>query len=337
MAVDSSLLNNLYNRLGVSSTEVEPTSIPISSPEVPFGDPSISTSEPRSEKSMMERIVQFIPPELRELGRSIGSTGIAQEFKESPVGTTLEFVGPGADVKVMQESSARVLPRLLEGDITGGLSNLGIAAASIPMMAVPGTLAGVQKAITKQEELVPVFPKPERMFPEENRPRGGEYINVKTKENITDQNMKNATLSITPEGKPSFMVNPTVVDIIGSTGKGTGIIRTNLFKKKAGWKWLNAPKEYENIPTLISVEHKGKHYYTIKTDFPEGVNLSRYPNKPSEPKLRPTLKGSITLGDKAGIISVRGKEHPVYNLITAKKEGGSVVERNPYTHNMKAI
>ena len=304
MAVDSSLLNNLYNRLGVSSTEVEPTSIPISSPEVPFGDPSISTSEPRSEKSMMERIVQFIPPELRELGRSIGSTGIAQEFKESPVGTTLEFVGPGADVKVMQESSARVLPRLLEGDITGGLSNLGIAAASIP---------------------------------EENRPRGGEYINVKTKENITDQNMKNATLSITPEGKPSFMVNPTVVDIIGSTGKGTGIIRTNLFKKKAGWKWLNAPKEYENIPTLISVEHKGKHYYTIKTDFPEGVNLSRYPNKPSEPKLRPTLKGSITLGDKAGIISVRGKEHPVYNLITAKIEGGSVVERNPYTHNMKAI
>ena len=151
MAVDSSLLNNLYNRLGVSSTEVEPTSIPISSPEVPFGDPSISTSEPRSEKSMMERIVQFIPPELRELGRSIGSTGIAQEFKESPVGTTLEFVGPGTDVKVMQESSARVLPRLLEGDITGGLSNLGIAAASIPMMAVPGTLAGVQKAITKQE------------------------------------------------------------------------------------------------------------------------------------------------------------------------------------------
>ena len=28
MAVDSSLLNNLYNRLGVSSTEVEPTPVP---------------------------------------------------------------------------------------------------------------------------------------------------------------------------------------------------------------------------------------------------------------------------------------------------------------------
>ena len=143
MTVDPAIMNNLYNRLGVSSTEVEPTSVPISSPEdrIPFGGPSISTSEPRPEKSMMERIVQFIPPELRELGRSIGSTGIAQEFKESPVGTTLEFIGPGADVKVMKESSARVLPRLLEGDITGGLSDLGIAAASIPMMAVPGTLA----------------------------------------------------------------------------------------------------------------------------------------------------------------------------------------------------
>ena len=143
MTVDPAVMSNLYNRLGVSSTEVEPTSVPISSPEdrIPFGGPSISTSEPRPEKSMMERIVQFIPPELRELGRSIGSTEIAQEFKESPVGTTLEFIGPGADVKVMKESSARVLPRLLEGDITGGLSDLGIAAASIPMMVVPGTLA----------------------------------------------------------------------------------------------------------------------------------------------------------------------------------------------------
>ena len=151
MTVDPAVMSNLYNRLGVSSTEVEPTSVPISSPEdrIPFGGPSISTSEPRPEKSMMERIVQFIPPELRELGRSIGSTEIAQEFKESPVGTTLEFIGPGADVKVMQESSARVLPRLREGDITGGLADLGIAAASIPMMAIPGTLAGVQKGLRK--------------------------------------------------------------------------------------------------------------------------------------------------------------------------------------------
>jgi len=676
MTVDPEIMGALYSKLGVSSREATPTpmpeeTIPIPEGLTPPGTPSVPTSEPRPERSMMERISQFIPPELREVGRSIGSTGIAQEFKESPVGTTLEFIGPGADVKVMKESSARVLPRLLEGDITGGLSDLGIAAASIPMMAIPGSLAwhsgprkwapepeyphgrpklseagtgeghfmrgwgfyaggakgtgetykgrfekivprkardtfkgtgegfdkptitlsdktilddkdfvsllekkasashglrplkiheinkaikrraenyinasklgeevgefptaqdnpeffnfmkriaddpkptisyseaplykmdipdeevanlldwektldqqpskvqeallnvdpkiqrgidgdeyvwndilqeeipiwdideygvtrlsdvhtggslyetlaktdahealplelpgsswledtfskkhtslwlkslgipglkyldqfsrkadysalgGVsakegathnyviwdqdvlnrtkmlersgEKLATETEKLVPVFPKPERMFPEGSRPKGGEYINTKTGESITDQNIKNASISITPEGKPSFMVNPTVVDVVGSTGKGKGIIRTNLFKKKAGWKWIDAPKEYADIPTLISVEHKRKHYYTIKADFPEGVNLSRYPNRPSEPKLRPTLTGSINLGDKAGTISVRGKEHPVYKLITSKKQGGSIVERNPNTYNMRAI
>ena len=140
----------------MSSREAVPTSMPeetIPIPEglTPPGTPSVPTSEPRPEKSMMERISRYIPPELREVGRSIGSTGIAQEFKEAPIGTTLEFVGPGADVKVMKESSARVLPRLLEGDVTGGLADLGIAAASIPMMAIPGSLAGVQKAITRKE------------------------------------------------------------------------------------------------------------------------------------------------------------------------------------------
>ena len=146
MTVDPAIMGALYNKLGMSSRKAMPTpmpeeTIPIPEGLTPPGTPSVPTSEPRPERSMMERIGQFIPPELRELGRSIGSTGIAQEFKEAPIETTLEFVGPGADVKVMKESSARVLPRLREGDITGGLADLGIAAASIPMMAIPGSLA----------------------------------------------------------------------------------------------------------------------------------------------------------------------------------------------------
>ena len=111
MAVDPAIMNALYTKLGMSSTKAEPTAmseetISVLEKPTPPGTPSVAMSEPRPERSMMEHIGQFIPPELRELGRSIGSTGIAQEFKEDPVGTTLEFVGPGADVKVMTESSA---------------------------------------------------------------------------------------------------------------------------------------------------------------------------------------------------------------------------------------
>ena len=83
-------------------------------------------------------------------------------------------------------------------------------------------------------------------------------------------------------------------------------------------------KEYENIPTLVSVQNKGKHYYTIQADFPQGINLSRYAKSKTEPRLRPTIKGFVNLGNPIGTISVRGKEHPVYDKIINKKAGGVI-------------
>ena len=113
---------------------------------------------------------------------------------------------------------------------------------------------------------------------------------------------------------------------------------TNLFKKSAGWKWVDGPVEYKDIPTLVSVQNKGKHYYALEANFPEGVNLTRYANSPSEPRLRPTVKGFVDLGKQIGKISVRGKEHPVYDKIVNRYAGGSVVERNPYAnYQPKAI
>jgi hypothetical protein len=95
-----------------------------------------------------------------------------------------------------------------------------------------------------------------------------------------------------------------------------------LFDKSKGWKWVDAPKQYENIPKIISVEKSGKHYYTIETDFSKGVNLTKYPEKKTQPKLRPTVKGELEFGNQIGTISVRGKEHPVFEKITTFNEGG---------------
>ena len=50
----------------------------------------------------------------------------------------------------------------------------------------------------KKEANIPVFPKPERMFPEDARPKGGEYLNPITKEAITGKNVSNANIKITP-------------------------------------------------------------------------------------------------------------------------------------------
>ena len=110
---------------------------------------------------------------------------------------------------------------------------------------------------------------------------------------VSGRNASQGRISISPEGKPSFKVSNDNVESVGTEGKGNTLIKTNLFKKKAGWKWKNAPEGYENAGTLISVENRGKHYYTIDTDFTKGVNLKKYADSPSEPRLRPTVKGQI--------------------------------------------
>ena len=173
-------------------------------------------------------------------------------------------------------------------------------------------------------EMISVFPKPQRMWEGDNIPKGGDYLNPATGEVVSGRNASQGRISISPEGKPSFKVSNDNVESVGTEGKGNTLIKTNLFKKKAGWKWKNAPEGYENAGTLISVENRGKHYYTIDTDFTKGVNLKKYADSPSEPRLRPTVKGQIELGPQVGTISVRGKEHPVYANIKTFSEGGAV-------------
>jgi hypothetical protein len=174
---------------------------------------------------------------------------------------------------------------------------------------------------------ISVFPKPQRMFPEENRPAGGQYLNAKTKEDMTGHKAAQASIGIAPNGRPTFNVSPDAVEQTGSHGKGNATAKTNLFKQKAGWKWVDAPEGHEDTGTIVSVEHRGHHHYALNAHFPKGVDLARYENSTSEPRLRPTTKGNVTKGDQVGTISVRGKEHPVYNHVIVKAGGGPIVKR----------
>jgi hypothetical protein len=171
---------------------------------------------------------------------------------------------------------------------------------------------------------ISVFPKPQRMFPEENRPAGGQYLNAKTKEDMTGHKAAQASIGIAPGGKPTFNVSPDAVEQTGSRGKGTRMSKTNLFKQKAGWKWLEAPEGHEDTNTIISVHHGDDHHYALNAHYPKGVDLAKYPDRNEEPRLRPTTKGKITFGNQVGTISVRGKEHPVYNHVIVKAAGGEV-------------
>jgi hypothetical protein len=169
---------------------------------------------------------------------------------------------------------------------------------------------------------MPVFPKPQRMW-DDQRP-GGAYLSMPDKADVTGHRAAQAEIGVKPGGKPFFNASRDAVEATGTPGRGSAIVKTNLFKKKAGWQWAQAPEGHEATDTIVSVDHRGKHHYALNVQFPKGVDLSRYEKATSEPRLRPTTKGNLEFGEQAGTILVRGKEHPVYHNVIVRNSGGRV-------------
>ena len=175
-----------------------------------------------------------------------------------------------------------------------------------------------------------VMPAPQRFFDPNNKDYkpfigsmgeqpGGRYLEMggKSPQDITEEFPSRAVIEVTPEGKPVMQVSKELLE--GEVRTDGRKIKTNLFKKKAGWKWTKTPEGFDPKPpsnfSLVSVEDGRQHYYSLRTEFPEGVSLARYEKSKSEPRLRPTKKGNVHLGEVVGEISVRGKKHPVYDQI----------------------
>ena len=211
--------------------------------------------------------------------------------------------------------------------------NIGNAVMAMTAKREPSPV----KQMTEADQMISVFPKPERMFPKGEAPKGGDYLNPKTGDIITGKNVESANIKINPDGRPDFKASNSDVASVGSVGKGNSQVLTNLFKRfsqkpkdgtvrspdaKGNWQWTKTPDGFDKVQTVISVTHKGKHYYSLETDFTKGVNLKKYPNKKDEPKLRPTVVGQIELGEPIGEISVRGNPHKVYNKIKTFNRGG---------------
>jgi len=180
---------------------------------------------------------------------------------------------------------------------------------------------GANDDIPNIQNLTSVFPKPQRMW--DTPMPGGAYLSMPSKEDITGHKAAQASVGVRPGGKPFFNVSRDAVEQTGSPGRGSAMVKTNLFKQKAGWQWKNAPEGHEDTNTLVSVEHRGQHHYALEAHFPKGVDLARYAEASSEPRLRPTTQGNVFFGPQVGNILVRGREHPVYKHIIAKATGGA--------------
>ena len=180
----------------------------------------------------------------------------------------------------------------------------------------------------------PIMPAPQRMFDPENKAYkpflsefdytpGGRYVQMgPTKTDVTGQYPKSAVIKIDPEGNAKMLVSQETKesDEPGKRIKGKSKIKTNLFKQEAGWKWEKAPEginpDYNPKFPVVSVQNSKQHLYALQTEYPEGVEMTRYPTSKNEPRLRPTkYKGEIEVGNKVGEINVRGKIHPVYDKL----------------------
>ena len=271
-------------------------------------------------KSVLDNIYSTlgnIDPPLT-IARKLGLNIPSGEDLTTLVHTVAEGVSPGTDIREIVEGSEKIS----EGNVvSGGLQTLGgVAGAAIPFSK---QIRGIGKVV----EDLPVFPKPQRMFPEDARPAGGEYLNPKTQDILTGMLTKRGRIVIPKEGPPSFKISPEKSDVVGSPDiKKATKIHTNLLnKKRTGWSWKKTPEGYDNVPAIVSVENKGKHYYALDVDFPKGVELKRFATKKTEPRLRPTVeKGFVELGKPIGVMVLRGKEHPVYDKIINRKSGGLV-------------
>ena len=195
------------------------------------------------------------------------------------------------------------------------------------------------RQMTETDQMISVFPKPERLFPEGKAPKGGDYLNPVTGEVITDRNVSSANIKINPDGRASFKASDDNVTSVGSINRkeGNSDIKVNLFKRfsqkpkegtvrspdaKGNWKWTKTPNGFDKVETIVSVVHKGKHFFALETDFTKGVSLKKYPNNKDEPRLKPTVVGKIELGNPIGEVNMRGKTHNVYDKIKTFNRGG---------------
>jgi hypothetical protein len=162
----------------------------------------------------------------------------------------------------------------------------------------------------------------------------GRFVDLETKQDLSNKTFEGGSIRI-EGGRPILETSDNASEtIINSKASEEGpLVRTNLFKQKAGWTWTKAP---EGAPsTIVSVEQGPNHYYTLDFSSAKPLTLKTYPSKKSEPRGRPTTRGKVKLGNPVGEISIRGKKHTVYDRVTVG-EPDVVAEAAPFVSPQKS-
>ena len=247
-------------------------------------------------------------------------------------------------------------------DVAGGAGDV-VGMGVTPVLGAIASIKARKNALEKAEELRffddvkrsleedsrPVFPAPQRMFDPEDKDfkeflgpmgqkAGGRYLDMSQQppKEITGEYPETAFISINTDGTPTMNVSKNILEGKPDVKKNPGVphreIKTNLIEKGEGpkgrWRWSRVPKGYNKNPgpkdKIISIEDD-KHYFALSAVYPKGVDLTTYPTKKSEPRLRPTKKGQLVLGNVVGEVIINKKKHPIYDTIAVLGVAGAAI------------
>ena len=166
---------------------------------------------------------------------------------------------------------------------------------------------------------------------------GGRFLDLKTGEDLTNKTFAGGQLSVSAPAKINFSTSDTIVDsILKSKDRQLGsLVKTNLYKQKAGWKWLG--DSTGKPETIISIEKGKDHFYSLQFATDRPLTLATYPKEKFDPRGRPTTRGDLSFGNIVGQIKTNaGKIHNVYDTVqvVAKGEGtGSLASAERMTQD----
>jgi DNA-directed RNA polymerase subunit M/transcription elongation factor TFIIS len=155
----------------------------------------------------------------------------------------------------------------------------------------------------------PIFPRPERV----SGKKGGKYL-MDSGKDVTGLHFKKA-------------------EIIGSD-KSINVEWENQVKKpepkpapKSGMRRIRfnmlRPSKFEGYDEswIVASETSKGHIYSLKVKVHTTLTLQTFPNKKSEPRLRPETYGSIIAFNQIGEIKIKssGKKHPLFAAVYVSK------------------
>lgn len=173
------------------------------------------------------------------------------------------------------------------------------------------------------ETMRPVMPVPPSLLDPRSRhyrpglgepDPNGRYIDAVTKADITGLTARSGFIDV-GKGRPRFMVSSATTE---PADHHMGVlVRANLFRRVAGWRWeADPPEGLEDLASIVSVQTHAHHHYALRVVFEDAVTLWRNDHARCEPRLRPTTHGHLSFDGHAAGITIRGHQHSLWSTIT---------------------